>query len=157
MLSVRERRGESVLIVLDVKGAFDRCWWSVIKLRLQKAGLRGRALQLTKDYLFERFIEVVCNGQSSGRREIVSEVPQGGKLSPLIWDFDISELPSVVCEEAQLGAYADDLWIWYEVTDNNRDSIVDTINLDLEELMRWSKGNLTTFEPDKTYNHDGCV
>jgi hypothetical protein len=151
MLSVLERRGEGVLIVLDVKGAFDRCWWSKIKLRLRKAGMTGRALKLIKNYLFRRFIEVVCNGESSGKREIFSGVPQGGKLSPLIWDFDISELPYAVGEEAELGAYADDLWIWYEVTDLNRSSLVDTINQDLEHLMQWSVENLTTFEPDKTY------
>ena len=128
MLSVLERRDEGVLIVLDVKGAFDRCWRSKIKLRLRKAGLTGRTLRLIKDYLSQRFIEVVCNGESSGKCEIFSGVPQGGKLSPLIWDFDISELQYAVSEEAELGAYADDLWLWYEVTDLNRSSLVDTIN-----------------------------
>ena len=48
MLCVRERRGEGVLVVLDVKGAFDRCWWSKLKVRLEKAGMCGRALKLIK-------------------------------------------------------------------------------------------------------------
>ena len=98
MLSVLERREEGVLIILDVRGAFGRCWWSKLKLRLRKAGMRGRALRLIEDYLYQRFIQVVCNGKASQQREIFSGVPQGAKLSPPLWDFDISELPSVLSD-----------------------------------------------------------
>jgi hypothetical protein len=134
MLCVRERRGEGILLVLDVKGAFDRCWWSKIKLRLEKAGMCGRALKLVKSYLHERFIQVVTSGKSSSKREFFSGVPQGAKLSPLLWDFDISELPSAVSDSAEMGCYADDLWLWYEINDLNRDVIIDTINEDLQRL-----------------------
>ena len=150
MLSVLERRGEGLLVILDVKGAFDRCWWSKLKLRFKLTGMRGRALRLIKDYLYDRFIQVVCNGKSSGERPIFSGVPQGAKLSPPIWDFDISELPTVLSDGVELGCYADDLWLWYEIHDLNRDTLVDTVNQDLEDLMLWSRENLTTFEPDKT-------
>ena len=150
MLSCRERRQEGILIILDVKGAFDRCFWSKMLLRLRKAGMRGRAIKLMKDYLFERFVQVVCNGQKSSERQIYSGVPQGARWSPVLWDFDISELPSAVSDFAELGCYADDMWLWYEVTDSNRDIIVDAINQDLEGLMLWAEDNRTTFEPDKT-------
>ena len=86
--------------------------------------MKGRALRLIKDYLHKRFIQVVCNGESSGKREIFSGVPQGAKLSPPIWDFDISELPTVVGPDVEVGCYADNLWLWYEVTDSNRDTLV---------------------------------
>ena len=148
MLSCRERKQQGVLVICDVKGAFDRCWWSKLKVRLRKAGMRGRALRLIKDYLFERFIQIVCNGDASDAREIFSGVPQGGKWSPILWDFDISELPNFVCGD--LGCYADDLWLWYEITDQNRDIIIDVINQDLDGLLRWADDNLTTFEPSKT-------
>ena len=90
MLSARERRGEGLLIVLDVRGAFDRRGWSKLKVRFKLAGMKGRALRLIKDYLYKRFIQVVCNDQSSTEREIFSGVPQGAKLPPPIWDFDIT-------------------------------------------------------------------
>ena len=112
--------------------------------------MRGRALRLIKDYLLNRFIQVVCNGKSSGEREIFFGVPQGAKLSPPIWDFDISELPSIVSDAAELGCYADDMWLWYEVTYLKYDSLINAVNLDLQNLMDWSGDNLTTFEPDKT-------
>ena len=150
MLSCREQRGEGILIILDVKGAFDRRFWSKILVRLRKAGMRGRALKLVKDYLFERFVQVVCNGDTSTARAIYSGVPQGARWSPILWDFDISELPGVVSQYAEIGCYADGMWLWYDITDQNRDHIVDIVNLDLQSLLEWADDNRTTFEPDKT-------
>ena len=37
-----KKRGEGILIPLDVAGAFDRCWWARMKRRLKKKGMRMR-------------------------------------------------------------------------------------------------------------------
>jgi hypothetical protein len=102
-----------------------------------------------EDYLFKRFIQVVCNGKSSSVREIFSGVPQGAKWSPSIWDFDISELPSAISLSGSVFCYADDSGLWYRVTPENRSSIVDTINADLRALIIWGNNNKTTLEPSK--------
>ena len=47
--------------------------------------------------------------------------------------------------------YADDCGVWYEITDANRDSIVNTINSDLVNVLTWGEDNKTTFEPTKTH------
>jgi hypothetical protein len=107
------------------------------------------ALGLIKDYLWRRFIRVVNQGKSSAEKEIFSSVPQGGKWSPKFWNFDISEIESALCELACLFCYADDSGLWYEVTHQNRNTIIDTINKDLEKLMAWGVDNKTTFEPKK--------
>jgi hypothetical protein len=149
--SVLEARGQGILIVLDVKGAFDRCWWARLKKRFQAAGMRGKALELIKSYLLERFIQVVSNGSKSTEREIYSGVPQGAIWSPKIWDFDISEMHTAVSDLADIGCYADDIWLWYEITDHNKGIIIDVINQDLSNLVLWGLDNKTTFEPDKTF------
>jgi hypothetical protein len=151
LIKTLEHKGEGILISLDVAGAFDRCWWSRIKSRLRARGMRGKALALFKDYLRGRFIQVVAGGQSSSTREIFSGVPQGALWSPILWDLDISELPSAV-RFGELLCYADDLSLWYEITDDNRDVILDRINADLASLLVWGADNRTTFEPAKTYS-----
>ena len=88
---------------------------------------------------------------SSSVREIFSGVPQGALWSPCLWDFDISDLPSAV-EFGELLCYADDLSLWYEITDENKDVVLDRINADLASLLVWGDGNRTTFEPTKTYS-----
>jgi hypothetical protein len=144
---VLERRGEGILVSLDVAGAFDRTWWARLKNRLRAKGMKGRALLLLKSYLYERFLTVVLGGKSSSEREIFSSVPQGGKWSPKLWDLDISEMHCFI--KGQLFCYADDSGLWFEITDENRPSIIQFVNEDLAELARWGIDNKTTFEPSK--------
>ena len=91
--------------------------------------MRGRALKLARSYLHDRFTEVVvCTVRSALKRNI-SSVPQGGKFSHNLWNFDISTL-----EELDIGgliAYADDCGILYKITADNKDTIIDEINKDL--------------------------
>ena len=145
------RRGEGILISLDVAGAFDRCWWAKIKARLKAKGMTGRALKLLHDYLSNRFIQVVRNGDKSSLQEIFAGVSQGAKWSPKLWDLDISEMECWISQTAMLICYADDSGLWYPITDSNRDTIIHTINQDLQGLLDWAADNLTTFEPTKTH------
>ena len=92
----------------------------------------------SSNYLKNRFLQVVLNGDISKVKEIFSSVPQGGKWSPKLWDLDISEMEYFLSLLAQLFCYADDCGIWYAITDENRDYIVHIlhkINQDLESLL----------------------
>ena len=146
-----DRRGEGILISFDVKGAFDRVWWARLKSRLKAKGMRRKALKLLYSYLHKRFLKVVHNGEKSSAKEIFSGVPQGAKWSPKFWDFDISEMEHYLSALAMLICYADDCGVWYEITDENRDSIVERINADLRNVLVWAESNKTTFEPTKTH------
>ena len=150
MLTVLERRREGVLISTDVKGAFDRVWWGRMKARLKKRGMRRRALKLTRNYLYKRFLRVVNQGDSSSDKEIFSSVPQGGKWSPPFWNFDISEMDQWISDLGELICYADDSGMWYEITADNRNDLVQGVNADLQSLLDWGLDNKTTFEADKT-------
>ena len=39
----------------------------------------------------------------------------------------------------------------YVITESNRDTIIDTVNADLQALLDWGADNHTTFEPKKTH------
>ena len=94
-----ERRGEGILITTDVKGAFDRSWWNMIKVKFKARGMRGRALKLLKSYLYKRFIRVVSAVGVSKAIEIFSSVPQGGKLSTDLWNFDCNDIEHAISED----------------------------------------------------------
>jgi len=91
-----ERRGEGIAIATDVKGAFDRSWWAMIKKKLKKRGMKGRALKLAKSYLYKRFLRVISRGKASKLKQIFSGVPQGGKLSTDLWNFDVNEIDTAM-------------------------------------------------------------
>ena len=130
VMDILERRNEAIMISLDVDGAFDRMWHEGLLHKMEMRGVRGRALKLAKDYLHDRFIEVVVGMIRSALKRIFSGVPQGGKFSQNLWDFDISTLDELDIDG--LIAYADDYGILYEVTAENRDTIIDEINSNLE-------------------------
>jgi hypothetical protein len=147
-----DKKGEGILISLDVAGAFDRVWWARVKARLKVKGMSRKALKLVYSYLKNRFIQVVVGGDKSEKLEIFSSVPQGGKWSPKLWDFDISEMESyLVSKLAMLICYADDCGLWYPITSENYHSIVNSINSDLASLLDWGADNKTAFEPTKTH------
>ena len=52
---------------------------------------------------------------------------------------------------ALLFCYADDCGIWYPITEENKLTIVQTINNDLDSLLVWGKDNKTSFAPSKTH------
>ena len=136
------------MISIDVDGAFDRVWWDGLVKKLKARGMRGRALRLMKSYLNDRFIEVVAGKLRSLLKKIFSGVPQGGKFSQNLWNFDISTLDELDIEG--LIAYADDCGILYEISDNNRDTIIEELNKDFESLAAWGIEWHTSFAADKT-------
>ena len=139
MQTCLNKRGVGKLTSLDVKGAFDRVWWGRLKARLQAKGMRGRALRLMKHYLYERFLKVVSSSSSSTRKQIFSGVHQGAKWSPFLWNFDISEMPEAVSDKADVICYADDSGLWYEITKENKATLIGTIHDDLQALTEWGE------------------
>jgi hypothetical protein len=152
MANALEARQEGLLIPLDVKGAFDRVWWARVKRRLAAAGLSGDALGLIRDYLESRFIKVVVGAATSAQCEIFSGVPQGARLSPKIWNFDIRDMPAAVGNAAEFMSYADDCNLWFGINDQDRVSpaqFVARVNQVLLRLSEWGVDNNTAFEPTK--------
>ena len=113
--------------------------------------MKGRALKLARNYLYKRFLKVISRGKASKLKQIFSGVPQGGKLSTDLWNFDVNEIDLAVGDDGDLFCYADDNFIWYEVTEENRRFILQVINTDLQALANWARDNKTTFEHSKTY------
>ena len=75
-------------------------------------------------------------GHSPTQQTGFSSVPQGGKWSPLFWNFDISEMDQWISKLGELICYADDSGLWYEVTAGNRGGMIQGVNADLESLRR---------------------
>ena len=69
-----------------------------------------------------------------------------------LWNFDISEMPTAVGLEAIPFNYADDTGLLYVITESNHDTLINTVNQDLQALTDWGADNRTTFEPKKTHS-----
>ena len=122
IFSTMEEGGEVLVISLDVAGAFDKVWHAGLLKKLTAAGMSGRALKLMRSYLHRRFIKVVVGADSSKERRIYSSVPQGGKWSAPLWDFEISTLVDLDLS-GLLMSYADDCSLVYQIYKSNRHTV----------------------------------
>jgi hypothetical protein len=94
---------------------------------------------------------VATGDDTSAAHRIFSGVPQGGKWSAPLWNFEISTLQDLGLT-GQLLCYADDACLIYEITKDNKATLLDAINADLQLLEDWGKLWFVSFEPSKTHS-----
>ena len=134
-------------IYFDFAKAFDSVNHDLILLKLKnKFGIDGQLLKFLRDYLCNRFQQVAINGTLSGPLPVLSGVPQGSILGPLLFIIFIDDICDQISEGTNLELYADDTKIWREIICDNDQTI---LQKDIQSLFNWSVKNLMTFHPDK--------
>ena len=104
--SVLERGQEARIVQIDFSAAFDRVNHQGILYRLCSVGIGGSLLSILTQFLYNRSQRVMVDGCRSKLVDIVSGVPQGRVLGPLLFLLYTSELFSIL--ENNLIGYADD-------------------------------------------------
>ena len=71
----------SLVIALDIAGAFDTGWHRGLIAKLKQMGITGDLLHLFSSYLTGRSLRVVVNRHTSASFPIEASVPQGSVMS----------------------------------------------------------------------------
>ena len=101
-----EKNWEARLVQLDFSAAFDRVSHPGLVYKLQAAGVGGHLLSVQRNFLAERTMRVVLVGCASPCVDVVSGVPQGSVIGPLLFVVYTRDLFDVV--ENMMFNYADD-------------------------------------------------
>ena len=97
-------KGETpISVFLDLSKAFDTLDHSILLSKLEYYGIRNNALKLLKNYLSNRKQYVVLDTVQSNSVNIVTGVPQGSILGPLLFTIYIND-----SEKFKFIMYADD-------------------------------------------------
>jgi hypothetical protein len=132
------------VVVMDFAKAFDKVsHWRLI-LKLKKYGITGQTNGWVKAFLDNRKQRVVCSGESSGWAPVLSGVPQGSVIGPLLFLLYINDLPENVRSKVRL--FADDTIIYRTITDK---ADAQELQKDINKLAEWEDTWKMKFHPDK--------
>ena len=131
-------------VFLDFRKAFDRAPHKRLLYKLKKFGITGCLLTWIESFLKNRKQRVVLNKTESSWKPVISGVPQGSVLGPVLFFIYINDLPDHVKSSCKI--FADDTKVYSKV-----DSLVETNELqkDLDNLVCWSKTWLLSFNAAK--------
>lgn len=127
---------EARMVGLDFSAAFDRVNHKALIFKLQNLGIGGPFLNILIEFLTDRKQRVVADGQHGEWRNVISGVPQGSVLGPLL--FILYTRDMWVGLENQLTAYADDATLIGVIpSPNHRHLVSESLNRDLAKIHDW--------------------
>ena len=119
-LSALECGHELCAVFLDYQKAFDSVPHLPLLEKLESLDFNGHIRCWVTDYLTNRTQKVVVNGQSSLSAPVISGVPQGSILGPLLFLIYVNDLTKInLSDGAKLTLYADDILLFRTINSPN--------------------------------------
>ena len=144
-------------IYLDFAKAFDKVDHSIVLKKLSLIGIRGKILSWIESFLTNRTQKVMVNGFLSEPAPVISGVPQGSVLGPLLFLILIGDIDRDI-SNAFISSFADDTRLSSGVSDVREASSLQT---ELEKIYKWSIDNNMLFNSKKfdllRYGHDDVL
>ena len=131
-------------IHLDFQKAFDTVAHRRLMVKLKAYGIDGKLLKWIEGFLSGRSQHVKVNGCKSSEGTVISGVPQGSVLGPLLFVLYINDLPDEL--ECMSLMFADDTKVYQTITTEEDTAAVQR---DLLKLEEWSAKWLLLFHPGK--------
>ena len=139
----------TILVFMDIKGAFDNAWWPAIIKQLKNVRAPANILHLYKNFLHNRKAELTIGGV---KKVFLLEkgCPQGSVSGPILWNLLINDLLIKLSStfDCYKIAFADDLLLVFQGKDfRNVCSLAQDV---LDFAVEWSRLFKLEFHPNKT-------
>ena len=137
-------RDQVEAILLDFSKAFDKVPHRRLLHKLDYYGVRGETLTWIQSFLGQRKQRVLLVGTTSSQANVMSGVPQGTLLGPLLFLVIINDLPECTTSETRL--FADDALLFRPIRSAKNESL---LQQDLDSLGEWEERWQMRFKKSK--------
>ena len=150
-----ERKGVTILLLLDWSSAFDTIDHKVLITRLHNIlGVDNIPLAWFESYLRDRSQCVYINGSFSSLQHLSYGVPQGSVLGPLLFSIYILPIGAIIRRYGlEMHVYADDTQIYVSVCPTTADGVRQAL-LRVEqcvmEIQKFMSNNFLKLKAEKT-------
>ena len=135
------------IICFDFAKAFDTVNHDLLLSKLKfRYNIEGCMLKFFKNFLKNRRQRVFLDNCISNSVEVLSGVPQGSILGPLLFVLFINDIYDNINENSKISLYADDTKLWRRI---NSVLDCDILQKDIDTLYKWTMTNKMKFHADK--------
>ena len=124
-------------IYLDFAKAFDKVDHQIVLEKLSILGIGGKIIKWIESFLISRSQHVIVNGFRSNPHPVISGVPQGSVIGPLLFLILIGDIDSEVVSSF-LSTFADDTRVSKGIAD---EADITRLQTDLNSIYQWTNDN----------------
>lgn len=147
----RKAKLTTVMLTLDIRGAFDNTWWPLLLCELKRYGLSSQLYDLILHYHKDRKAILTYAGETI-IESLTKGHTQGSVLGPTMWNIIANTLLEKLQPLEKLNifsqAYADDFTIL--ISDKNAAKLEDKISIVNNIITNWALDVKIHFAPNKT-------
>lgn len=133
------------VIYLDFAKAYDKVDHGILLHKVREIGITGKVGQWLHSFLTNRQQVVMVDGIVTQPSKVISGVPQGSVLGPLLFLIHITDINEYI-QHSSIASFADDTRILKEVTSDHEAALLQS---DLNALYAWAKVNNMAFNNNK--------